>query len=110
MRSYLNGTWSSERDGPLPDAAAIDAFLQRYGWTWQEYQDTPEAVIQELSAVMAGEADHHREEAKRNARHTPAPSRRGSAMPTAIGSDATLRDAWDSGLPLPGGHDPLMPA
>lgn len=106
MRSYLDGTWSSERDGPLPDAAAIDTYLQRYGWTWDEYQDTPENVIQELGAVMAGETDHNREQAKRNARHSPAPSRRGTAPP--IGADQTLLDAWDSGMPLPGGPDPLM--
>lgn len=64
--------------------------------------------------MQAGEADHHRDEATKNkALQARQGSPGGNARPLAPAppearSDGLLRDAWDSGMPLPGGPDPLM--
>lgn len=114
MRSCLQGTW---REGDQqPDVAALDTYFQRYGWDWETYLNQPEWLIQELGALIAGEADYHREEAvkaeaerQRQARgheaHGPV---RHAPPPTP--PEQVLQAAWDSGMPMPGGRDPLLGA
>lgn len=41
---------------PLPRAAFLDVIFQRYGWSFDDYLDTPEDVMEELTAWIAGEA------------------------------------------------------
>lgn len=66
----------------------MDIFCKRYGWTYQEFVDTPASVIEELSEVIRAEAEI--EQAR--ARNQPLP---------AATHEETMRQARAAGFPMP---------
>ena len=48
--------WASG-DGSIGGEMAESAFLLRVGWTWQQYEETPDWVVRDLLLLMNAEAE-----------------------------------------------------
>lgn len=50
MIAYENG-------GSLPSELSEAAFLLRTGWTWSEYEATPDSVVEHMRVLLRAEAE-----------------------------------------------------
>lgn len=75
-----------------PHRALIrDSFMERYGWTFADFQNTPEWVIEEQLTAMGGIAEG-------------AAARSSSSGDVSYAAGMTAEDlARRGGLPMPGG-------
>lgn len=78
----------------MPRVAFLDVIFQRYGWSYDDYLDTPEEVMQELTAWVAGEA--HANRLRKEAGVKP-------------GEEDVTIQASNNGLQLPPGYAPGGP-
>ena len=52
-------------DGPAIGLLAEAAFLLETGWTWQDYEAAPDALIERMFALLSARAEIARDQAER---------------------------------------------
>jgi len=107
MLAVHQGTWRKERDGPLPEVAALDQICKRYGWDYWTYQAQPAAFIDEVAQLIRAEQEaeawREREQWKERLRTAPetVPESVKRALVAERSTDDLLAEAAAQGFEVP---------